>query len=161
MIFEIGRHLEFLEETLAHSLLHPADPYARARHRAWIEFGSSILGDLWGFETARDADDLRGEARGAANRSSRASRPTLGQGPFFAGRRFSMVDAVFAPIFRYFDVFEEIGMPSIFEAMPKITAWRAALASRPSVVGAVGPDYSDRLRDFLRGYDAHLLKLAA
>ncbi len=72
-----------------------------------------------------------------------------------------MVDAVFAPIFRYFDVFEEIGMPSIFEAMPKVTAWRAALASRPSVVGAVGPDYPDRLRDFLRGYDAHLLKLAA
>ena len=32
----------------------------------------------------------------------------LGEGPYFAGDRFSLVDAAFAPAFRYFDVFDTI-----------------------------------------------------
>lgn len=41
VLFESAVILEYLEETLPRSL-HPADPLERARHRAWIEFGSSI-----------------------------------------------------------------------------------------------------------------------
>jgi glutathione S-transferase len=160
VIFESAVICEYLEETQAGPALHPADPLERAQHRAWIEFGSSILGDLWGFETARDAATYAARLDALTQKFTRVEA-TLAQGPFFAGERFSMVDAVFAPIFRYFDVFEEIGMASMFGAMPKIRAWRSALAVRPSVITAVGVDYADRLRDFLRGYDAHLTKLAA
>ncbi|TIS60565.1 MAG: glutathione S-transferase family protein, partial [Mesorhizobium sp.] len=42
VIFESAIILEFLEETEANPL-HPADPLMKARHRAWIEFGSAIL----------------------------------------------------------------------------------------------------------------------
>jgi len=55
VLFESQVICEFLEDVLP-TKLHPADPLARARHRAWIEVGSAILGDVWGFETARDAD---------------------------------------------------------------------------------------------------------
>ena len=49
----------------------------------------------------------------------------------------------------------------IFAATPKVRAWRAALAARPSVINAVAPDYAQRLRAFLAHHDAHLHKLAA
>jgi len=55
VLFESAVICEYLEETQPGSTLHPADPLKRARHRGWMEFGSSILSDLWGFETARDA----------------------------------------------------------------------------------------------------------
>lgn len=42
VIFESAVILEYLEETQMRPL-HPADPLERARHRAWIEFGSQIL----------------------------------------------------------------------------------------------------------------------
>jgi glutathione S-transferase len=42
-----------------------------------------------------------------------------------------------------------------------VRKWRAELAKRPSVQTAVGADYSQLLRAFLRQHDAHLLKLAA
>src|SRR6476659_7530869 len=45
-IFESAVILEYLEETQPQPL-HPADPLARAEHRAWIEFGSAILNDIW------------------------------------------------------------------------------------------------------------------
>ena len=85
----------------------------------------------------------------------------LSTGPFFVGADFSIVDAVFAPVFRYFDVFDEITDLGIFNGLEKIVAWRKALAARQSVIGAVVPDYSDRLHAFLRKHDGHLLKLAA
>ena len=85
----------------------------------------------------------------------------LRAGPFFAGAAFSLVDAVFAPIFRYFDVFDTIAPTGIFDASPRVTSWRNALAARRSVREAVGDDYPDRLRVFLRSHDAWLLKTAA
>ena len=160
VLFESAVICEYLEETQAGTRLHPADPLARARHRGWIEFGSSILADLWGLETAKDAGGYATKRQALTEKFARVEAE-LGRGPFFAGDDFSLVDAVFAPIFRYFDVFEDIGMPALFGGMPTVGRWRAALAARPSVIRAVERDYPDRLRAFLTGHDAHLLRLAA
>ena len=79
---------------------------------------------------------------------------------FFAGLVFVVaVDAVFAPIFRYFDVFDALAPTGVFEQMPKLRAWRRALFLRPSVTGAVLPDYNVRLQAFLVKHDAYLLRL--
>ena len=53
--------------------------------------------------------------------------------PWFDGENFSLVDAVFGPVFRYFDVFDDIGDFGILAGKPKLARWRAALAARPSV----------------------------
>src|SRR5689334_21396789 len=53
-IFESSVILEYLEETQPNPC-HPADALTRAEHRAWMEFGSSILNDIAGFYSARDA----------------------------------------------------------------------------------------------------------
>src|SRR4051812_8262376 len=50
-IFESAVILEYLEETQPNPL-HPGDPLARAEHRAWIEFGSAILNEIWALYTA-------------------------------------------------------------------------------------------------------------
>ncbi|RVK91383.1 glutathione S-transferase domain-containing protein, partial [Sinorhizobium meliloti] len=76
----------------------------------------------------------------------------------FAGSAFSLVDAVFAPIFRYFDVFDTISDSGVFQGLPRVTAWREALAGRPSVKAAVGEDYPQRLMAFLEKHEAALLK---
>lgn len=160
VLFESAVICEYLEETQPGTRLHPADPLARARHRGWIEFGSSILADLWGFETAKDAG-LFETKRQALTEKFQRIEAELGKGAFFSGEAFSLVDAVFAPIFRYFDVFDTIASTAIFDGLPKTSAWRASLAKRPSVIQAVERDYPDRLRNFLANHDAHLLKLAA
>ncbi|MBI4049170.1 MAG: glutathione S-transferase family protein, partial [Devosia nanyangense] len=47
VIFESAVILEYLEETAPGAKLHPADPLERAQHRAWMEFGSQVLADIW------------------------------------------------------------------------------------------------------------------
>ena len=44
VVFESAVILEYLEETQPNPL-HPKDPLTRAEHRAWMEFGSAVLGD--------------------------------------------------------------------------------------------------------------------
>jgi glutathione S-transferase len=159
-LFESNVICEYIEETQAGPKLHPADPLARAEHRAWMEFGSATLSDLWGLETATDAATFESKRQAVAAKFARVEA-ALGEGPFFGGERFSLVDAVFAPIFRYFDVFDDLADLGIFKAAPKVRTWRLELAKRPSVQAAVGAEYPQLLRAFLKRYDAHLLKLAA
>ena len=159
-LFESNVICEYIEETQGGAKLHPQDPLQRAQHRAWMEFGSAILADLWGLETTNDAAIFEGKREAVAAKFARVEA-ALGAGPFFAGRDFSLVDAVFAPIFRYFDVFDEFIDLAVFAKTPKLRKWRAELAKRPSVKAAVGSDYPELLRAFLVRYDAHLLKLAA
>ncbi|MGY8662333.1 glutathione S-transferase family protein [Bradyrhizobium sp. UFLA05-109] len=159
-LFESNVICEYIEETQAGGKLHPADALGRAEHRTWMEFGSAILGDLWGLETTTDPAVFDSKRHALLAKFARVEA-ALGAGPFFAGASFSLVDAVFAPIFRYFDVFDELAELGIFKDFPKICAWRAELAKRPSVRNAVGADYPQLLRAFLVRHDAHLLKLAA
>ncbi|WP_407146456.1 glutathione S-transferase family protein [Bradyrhizobium sp. ORS 86] len=159
-LFESNVICEYIEETQADARLHPQDPLLRAEHRAWMEFGSAILGDLWGLETTTDAATFDSKRQAVAAKFARVEA-ALGAGPFFAEQSFSLVDAVFAPIFRYFDVFDQLTDLAVFAETPKVRTWRAALAQRPSVRSAVSPDYPDLLRAFLARYDAHMLKLAA
>ena len=159
-LFESNVICEYIEDTFAEAKLHPHDPLTRAEHRAWMEFGSAVLGDLWGLETTTDAATFESKRQALVAKFARVDT-AFGAGPFFAADRFSLVDAVFAPIFRYFDVFDDLADLGIFKETPKVRTWRAALARRPSVRSAVGADYPELLRAFLKRYEAHLLKVAA
>ena len=72
---------------------------------------------------------------------------------------FRSVDAVFGPVFRYFDVFDTFVDLGVFDTTPKLRAWRRALARRASVRDAVMPDYAERLRAFLRARGSALSAL--
>ena len=159
VVFESAVICEYLEDVAAPAL-HPRDPLERARHRGWIEFASSILSTLWRFETATHVDAYETHRQALAEQFIRVEAE-LGARPFFAGDTFTLVDAAFAPIFRYFDVFDALADTRVFADTPKVSAWRTALAERPSVRQAVASDYGERLHAFLRAHDAHLLKLAA
>jgi glutathione S-transferase len=156
-LFESAVILEYLEETLPRPL-HPEGPLERARHRAWIEFGSSVLDGIAGLYGALDEDVFGAKARDLRARFARLEQE-LGDGPYFAGSSFSLVDAVFGPVFRYFDVFDGIGDFGILSDLPRLAAWRQALSARASVRDAAPWDYTERLRAFLERRGGHLASL--
>jgi len=164
-LFESAAILEYLEETRPHPL-HPEDALTRARHRAWIEFGSSMLNDIARLYNAPDRDVFEAARESLREKFGRLEaeleqRPADGPdaGQWFAGARFTLVDAVFGPVFRYFDVFDRIGDFGILGGFRTLATWREELARRPSVRDAVGADYPERLRMFLERKQSHLGRL--
>ena len=158
-IFESAVICEYLDDTLA-PRLHPADALQRARHRAWMEFGSAVLNGVAAFYNAPDDDALHAR-RDELRRRFATLEDALGDGPWFDGARFSIVDAVFGPVFRYFDAFDRIGDLGILAGLPKVAAWRRALASRATVQAGVALDYPALLWEFLRARGSHLSRLMA
>jgi glutathione S-transferase len=159
VIFESAVILEYLEETQPNPL-HPGDSLQRAEHRAWMEFGSTILMDLWNFYTAMDEAAFQAKAKQLTEKFARLEQ-RLDDGPYFDGARFSLVDAVFGPVFRYFDTFDRIADFGMLSGKPKLGAWRHALAQRPSIARAVNADYPERLWSFLESRGSRLSALMA
>ncbi len=157
LLFESAAICEFLNETTPGSL-HPDDPLAKARHRAWIAFASIMLDTIGGLYNAPD------EARYQEKLDTLRDRLTwlegnLAAGPYFDGTRFRLVDAAFGPVFRYFDVIEAFAPLGLFKGLPRAAAWRTALAQRPSVKNAVTADYPALLRSFIERRGSHLSTL--
>jgi len=146
-LFESAVICEYLEETTL-PRLHPANALQRAQHRSWMEFGSALLNLIGAFYNATDETALAARAADIRARLVQLEA-ALGEGPFFAGESFSIVDAVFGPAFRYFDVFDAIDDFGFWSDLPKVRCWRRALAIRPSVAEAAHPDYRELLRQFL------------
>ena len=159
VLFESSVIVEYLEET-HQPALHPANPLRKARHRAWMEFGSSILADIWVVETTKDPVAFEQKLAILKDKFARIEAE-LSEGPYFSGHGFTIVDAVFAPVFRYFDVFDQIADLGTFDGLPKTLAWRQALAERPSVKHAVVPDYHERLRAFLKRHAGQITRQLA
>lgn len=157
VLFESAAILEYLEDTVAPAL-HPADPIARAEHRGWIEFGSAILTDIAGLYNAADEIAFDAKRRLLRQRFERVEARLIAS-PWFDGAYFSLVDAVFGPVFRYFDVFETISAFGILDDLPKISLWRKALSERASVRDAAPDGYSRRLVAFLKARNAWISRL--
>jgi glutathione S-transferase len=154
VIFESAAIVEYLEDTQLHPL-HPNDPIRRARHRGWIEYASSVLNGIGGLYNAPDED--RFEERAAnLRRMFETVDAAVGDGRWFDGNSFSLVDAAFAPVFRYFAVFDRIGDFGILSGLNNTGRWRRNLAERPSVKHAAVENYEARLMVFLAERGSHM-----
>ncbi len=156
-VFESAVILEYLEEVYPPAL-HPADPLRRADHRAWIAIGSAVLDDIAGLYSAPDAPTFEAKRRQLAGRFGRIETRLVAE-PWFDGTAFSLVDAVYGPVFRYFDAFDRIVDLGLLAGRPKLGRWRLALADRPTIKSAVAADHPDRLMAFLAGRGGHLSRL--
>jgi glutathione S-transferase len=162
VIFESSVICEYLEEVYAppHApALYPPTALARAQQRAWMEFGSSVLNAIAAFYNAPDETALHQKIIDLHDKFGQVEAVLAKvDGPFFGGADFCMVDAVFAPVFRYFEVLDGLSLPQPWAkqianctgAWPRVTAWRAQLAKRPSVQQAVSGDYPALLLAFLQ-----------
>ena len=159
VIFESAVILEFLEETQP-GPLHPQAPLKRAEHRSWIEFGSAILNSIAAFYNAKDAQAFE-QSRDKLAAQFALIEAQLGNGPWFDGSDFSLVDAAYGPNFRYFDVFDTIADFEILADLPKVTAWRELMSKRPSIENAVEANYPARLLEFLKQRGSYLSDLIA
>ena len=149
ILFESVVICEYLNETQGGAAMYPEDALSRAKHRAWIEFATQTMAEGWQFLHAKDTATADAKRTAFRDRLTKLEAE-LGDGPYFAGAVFGLVDAVYAPLFRYFGIIDAAVSATIFDGLPRVTAWRAALAKRPSVKDAVLDTYPELFRKHLR-----------
>jgi glutathione S-transferase len=147
VLFESSVIVQYIDEITGGGLLS-SDSLEKYGQLAWMEFASQLITGIGRLYNADSQSTLDSARSNLENKFQRLEQ-SLGDGPWFANRHFTLVDAAFAPAFRYFEVIEDLTGIEFFAKTPKLARWRGALSKRPSVISAVSEDYPERLIKFL------------
>ena len=158
VLFESAVIAEYINEIGNGKLLSSA-PIEKARERAWIEFASATLNNIGSlYSVAGEQNFLKAESQ--LESKWRQLEKILTDSTYFTGEEFSLVDAAFAPVFRYLDLFEQFVQLDFLKSYPKVASWRQALEKRDSAKKAVSPEYPTLLAEFVAERKSYLGKHA-
>ena len=134
-LFESNAIAEYLEET-AQPPLHPEDPIARARNRAWTDYVPTFASAISNTMYSDSEDEFKAKAAKMSDPFKKLEE-ALGKrgnaGPFFNGAKFSLVDAAYAPFLQRYTFMDRLHPVGLIEKFPLLAKWRDALLAAPAV----------------------------
>lgn len=141
VLFESAVINEYLDEITPPSM-HPADPLQKALNRAWIEYSAELSNLSFNMATTDDAEALARSLESLRERFRHLEK-NLGEGPFFNGASFSLIDAAYAPVFIRIARLLELAAPAVIPPeCRKTLRWRDATLDRESVQGSIIEDFT-------------------
>jgi glutathione S-transferase len=158
VIFESAVISEYLNEVYGSQMLSE-QPLEKAKQRAWIEFASATINNLGQLYSAPDEQSFLQAQQQLKEKIARLEQ-NLSDGNYFSGDHFSLMDAAFAPVFRYLQVFETLLGRVLFKPQARIEQWKKQLFLTPSVKLAVNPAYPLLLTEFIAAKDSYLGRIA-
>jgi glutathione S-transferase len=153
VVFESAVINEYLDEVTP-GRLHPEDPLQRALNRSWIEFGGTCCSLTFQIMVAPDKAAFDATVAELTDKLGEVEK-VLGDGPYFNGEDFALIDAAYAPIFIRLDVFRDLLDLSVTDGLPRVRAWAERLLAMPAVQSARVPELPDLFRKLITGRDAY------
>jgi glutathione S-transferase len=137
-LFESAVICEFLDETHPPHLI-PAEPFERARHRAWVEVANDLLAAQFRILSAAEPDEVEKQ------RAAMDTLLALFEGAISAGvlaeEAFGLIHVAVAPALHRFVVIEDRLGLKLLDGAPKLAALARRLTNRPSVIETVPADF--------------------
>jgi len=153
VLFESAVINEYLDEVNP-PVLHPEDALKRAQNRAWIEFGSEMIMKHYNMTIASDPNSFENEKNQLERQFERLEKE-LGDGPYFNGENFSLVDAAFAPLFMRIDLLEGQYLLNLYPTNSRVAQWADALDKLKSVKDSVTSDFRGIYSRFVKSLDSY------
>jgi glutathione S-transferase len=132
-LFESNAIAEYLDDTIE-PRLHPKDPVDRAINRAWTDYIPTFSTVLSALSSATTEEALT-SAREAVSKTFARIEEALtrqGDGPYFNGNRFALIDAGYAPFLQRYLIVEELAGEPLTGQFSRIRRWARALVDRPT-----------------------------
>ena len=140
-LFESNAIAEYLDET-APPRLHPEDPLARARNRAWTDYVPDFAEAISATAYSNSEEEFAKEAAKIAKPFGKLEEELVRRGhsgPYFNGPKFSLVDAAYAPFLQRYTFMDRVKPVGAIEKFPRLAAWRDALLAAPAVKASTVP----------------------
>lgn len=152
VLFESAVINEYVDEITSPSL-HPQNPLIKAKNRAWIEFSSELLMAQFRLGMSQDKSSYETNLKELQEKLQRLES-ILGEGNFFNGEQFSLVDTAYAPLFMRLELLKQWTNLDLF--LPKIQRWSAALLAKESVKNSVVNEFADLFQMRLKNANSYL-----
>ena len=141
-LFESNAIAEYLDET-APPRLHPENPMARARNRAWTDYVPDFAEAISSTAYSNSEEEFAKEAATIAKPFAKLEEELVRRGhsgPYFNGPKFSLVDAAYAPFLQRYTFLDRLKPVGAIEKFPRLAAWRDALLAAPAVKASTVPN---------------------
>ena len=145
ILFESSAIAEYLDEVVP-PRLHPEDPIARAKNRAWTDFVPTFAGAMSKIHYAKTREDMEAAVADAPTVLAKVEAALAGRGnggPFFNGPEISLVDAAYAPFLQRYLLIDAGLKNDVLKDFPLIRAWAETLMADERVTGAVPDNFED------------------
>lgn len=149
IIFESAIIDEYLEEAYPGQLL-PDDPLLRAIDRSWIEFGTHLTLTFSGLIHSQNTEEWQKKFETVIKQFDWLENK-LGQGPYFNGDDFSLVDIAYAPLFMRANLLNLGDMLYPQQDYPRIAQWEKSLLALPELPKSVVADFEQVFIAHLKG----------
>lgn len=150
-LFESNAIAEYLDETTA-PRLHPEEPLARARNRAWTDYVPAFaeaISDTSYSDSEEEFTANAGKLAGPFGKLDKALGERGNAGPYFNGPKFSLVDAAYAPFLQRYTFMDRLRPLGVIEKFARLAAWRDALLGAPAVKASTVPNFEAVWQDNL------------
>ncbi len=141
VLFESGVIADYLDDYDNKPSLYPVDKLQKAYNKSWIEFAGSLLFDAYFWLQSDTAEEFT-EKQTTLERKLQHLQDQLEQGPYFNGEGFSMIDVVYAPLFKRFDELRKQCGLDILAKYNKLPFWSYQVLARKSVQDGFYNDFS-------------------
>ena len=141
--------------SLSSKKMLPADPVERGLCRSWIEFGSTMLGQLTGMISAADESAYVATHDCFLENLQRLEAQMKNRGPLFSGELFTLVDSTYAPLFMRMDYLNQRMNLYQVADYPKVTTWAKELRKMESVKDSVPSPFEGIYQQFIQRRGSH------
>lgn len=155
VLFESAVINEYINDISTGTLL-PDDPLQKAKHRAWIEYASDLIMSVYSLALAATEEDMNDKQQALVSKLVRLE-DVFGDGPYFAGDDFSLVDASIAPVFTSINILDRYLPQSILQGLPKLQQWSKQLLEDLVVINSVPEDFEQRYLAYFKELESYLM----
>ncbi|MCK5916953.1 MAG: cyclic nucleotide-binding domain-containing protein [Cocleimonas sp.] len=159
-IFESSVINELLATLSPHTLL-PSDPIKLSLCRSWIEFGSTLLGQLTALISSANQESFAQVHKSIISNLQRLEEQITLHGFFSDEDSFSLIDSTYAPLFMRMEyLYEQVDLYNK-EDYPHIQAWSQRLLAMKLVTDSVPDDFDTIYTHFIlrRGEEGYLVSI--
>ena len=154
VLFESAVINEFVDDVTP-GTLKPSDALVLAKNRAWIEFGSTCLSDLYMMADVETEAEMQQQITVCMERLQYVEN-ILTDSTFFNGDSFALVDAAYAPLLIRLDfIHEKIGFLD-WCRLPKLSQWKENLLALESVQQSIIEDFELHYTNKIRAQNGYL-----
>lgn len=157
IVFESSVISEFIND-IGMLDLHPNDAIAKANNRSWIAFSSTMFEDLFNIVIG-DEEKFNASKTTLFTKLAKVE-VVKGNGKFYNGNNFTMIDAAFAPLFMRLSWINEFCEDALsLKEFKNIDAWSEAILSVEEVKTSVVDGLDDVYYSNIEGREGYLSTL--
>ncbi len=154
VLFESAVINEFIDDVTP-GTLKPSDPLTLAKNRAWIEYGSACLSDLYMIADCKTEQDMHKRINECIERLLRVEN-VLGHSTFFNGDDLTLIDTAYAPLLIRLDFMHKKINLLGRNNFTKLNTWKENLLNLQSVQKSIIDDFKLHYTNKIKVQDGYL-----